>query len=79
VTHQTVEELWYFVRGKGQVWRMLGDREMVVDVEPGWSLSIPTGASFQFRNTGDEPLEFVIVTMPPWPGDQEAVAMPGFW
>ena len=35
VVHQTVEELWYFVRGKGQVWRKLRGREVVVDVEPG--------------------------------------------
>lgn len=79
VAHQTVEELWYFVRGKGQAWRELGDCEVVVDVEPGLSLSIPTGASFQFRNLGDEPLEFIIVTMPPWPGEREAEAQPGLW
>lgn len=79
VAHQTVEELWYFVRGKGQVWRKLGDREEVLHVEPGWSLSIPVGTSFQFRNVGDEPLEFIIVTMPPWPGNHEAVPQPGHW
>lgn len=79
VAHKTVEELWYFVRGKGQVWRSLGSREEVVNVEEGWSLRIPTGACFQFRNIGDEPLEFVLVTMPPWPGPQEATVVPGRW
>jgi mannose-6-phosphate isomerase-like protein (cupin superfamily) len=79
VAHQTVEELWYFVRGKGQVWRSLGAREEILDVEEGWSLCIPTGARFQFKNTGDEPLEFVLVTMPPWPGAQAATAVPGYW
>jgi mannose-6-phosphate isomerase-like protein (cupin superfamily) len=79
VRHRTVEELWYFISGAGRVWRKLEDREKVVEVEPGWSLSIPTGTSFQFQNTGDEPLCFVIVTMPPWPGEGEAVSQPGYW
>ena len=79
IAHRTVEEVWYFIKGRGQVWRRLGDREEVVDVEPGWSLTIPTGSSFQFRNTGGEPLEFIIVTMPPWPGIGEAVRRPGYW
>ncbi len=79
VVHRTVEEVWYFVRGRGQVWRRQGEREEVVDVEPGWSVSIPTGTRFQFRTLGDEPLEFIILTMPPWPGDEEAVPVPGQW
>jgi mannose-6-phosphate isomerase-like protein (cupin superfamily) len=79
VRHRTVEELWFFLSGAGQVWRQLGDQEEIVEVCAGVSLNIPTGASFQFRNTGKEPLCFVIVTMPPWPGAGEAVPLPGFW
>ena len=34
----------------------------------------------QFRNTGEEdPLEAVAVTMPPWPGADEAESVPGPW
>jgi mannose-6-phosphate isomerase-like protein (cupin superfamily) len=51
----------------------------VVEVRAGCSLNIPTGASFQFRNTGSEPLRFVIVTIPPWPGEDEAVQQVGEW
>jgi len=79
VAHQTVEELWYCIRGNGQIWRRAGDCEVVVDVDPGWSHSIPPGASFQFGNVGDEPLEFIIVTMPPWPGSHAALPKPGYW
>lgn len=79
VKHRSVEELWYFISGEGRVWRKMGEREEVVAVKPGVSLHIPTGCSFQFRNTGDSPLCFVIVTMPPWPGEAEAVLQPGFW
>jgi mannose-6-phosphate isomerase-like protein (cupin superfamily) len=79
VTHKTVEEIWFFTAGRGQVWRKAKDVEKLVDVLPGISLTIPTGASFQFCNTGDVPLEFIITTMPPWPGPQEARSVPGHW
>lgn len=79
VRHRTVEEIWYFVQGRGQVWRRQGCRDGVVDVRPGVSLTIPLGTSFQFRNTGDEPLCFVMATMPPWPGEDEADRVEGRW
>ncbi|MCY3831692.1 MAG: cupin domain-containing protein [Chloroflexi bacterium] len=75
VTHRTVEEVWFFLRGDGQVWRKQGEREQVLDVKPGVSLTIPLGARFQFRNVGDVPLEFIIATTPPWPGEDEAVVL----
>jgi mannose-6-phosphate isomerase-like protein (cupin superfamily) len=77
--HGTLEELWYCISGKGQIWRRQGDLEAVVDVKPGVSLSIPTGTTFQFRNTGDDPLCFVIATIPPWPGSEEAIPKTGYW
>ena len=79
VTHMTVEEVWYFLRGRGQVWRKSESCESVEDVAPGVSLTIELGTHFQFRNTGDEDLSFIIVTMPPWPGEQEAVRVDGYW
>ena len=79
VAHRTVEEVWYFLEGTGQVWRRFGDEERVVDVAPGASLSIPVGAHFQFKTTGDGPLRILIVTMPPWPGENEAYRVPGRW
>ena len=79
VAHRTVEEVWYFLEGTGQVWRRFVDEERVVDVTPGGSLSIPVGAHFQFRTTGDSPLRILIVTMPPWPGEDEAYRVPGRW
>ena len=79
IAHRTVEEVWYVTAGRGQVWRKQDDRELVVDVEPGTALTIPIGAHFQFRATGSEPLRFVMCTMPPWPGEQEAVRVPDHW
>ena len=79
VCHRTVEEVWYFLGGRGQVWRKRGEVEETTDVRPGTALSIPLGTHFQFRATGAEPLTFVITTVPPWPGPDEAVPVPGPW
>jgi mannose-6-phosphate isomerase-like protein (cupin superfamily) len=80
VRHRTVEELWYFVGGRGEMWRRDADgREAVDPVETGVALDIPLGTSFQFRAVGDEPLRAVGVTMPPWPGEDEAELVDGRW
>jgi mannose-6-phosphate isomerase-like protein (cupin superfamily) len=79
VAHRTVEEVWYFLDGSGEVWRKHGDDERVVKVSTGVSLSIPARAHFQFRCTGADPLRFVIVTMPPWPGEDEAYRVRDHW
>ena len=79
IAHRTVEEVWYVTAGRGQVWRKQDGRELVVDVERGTALTIPIGVHFQFRTIGSEPLRFVMCTMPPWPGEQEAVRVPDHW
>jgi len=79
VVHRTVEEIWYFVSGRGEMWRRQGLREEVVAVGPGVCLTIPVGTQFQFRALGDDPLAAVAVTMPPWPGDDEAHEVSGRW
>ena len=79
VVHATVDEAWYFLAGTGQVWRRHEGTESVVEVEPGIALTIECGTHFQFRNTGDDDLRFVIVTMPPWPGAQEARRVRDHW
>jgi mannose-6-phosphate isomerase-like protein (cupin superfamily) len=79
VVHRTVEEIWFFLAGRGEMWRRLDDREQVVEVAPGVCITILAGTAFQFRSLGDEPLSAVAVTMPPWPGTGEAVPVPGPW
>jgi len=79
VAHRTVEEIWYFTAGRGRMWRKLGDREEVTEVAPGASITIPTGTDFQFRCDGGEPLEAIAITMPSWPGADEAFAVAGIW
>jgi mannose-6-phosphate isomerase-like protein (cupin superfamily) len=79
VRHKTVEEIWYFISGRGQVWRKRRGQEQVVIVYPELCLTIPSGTHFQFRNIGDEPLCFLIATIPRWPGKQEAEPVRGRW
>jgi len=79
VAHRTVEEIWFFLTGRGEMWRKQNGREEVVAVEPGLCLTIPLGTHFQFRSFGGEPLAAVGVTMPPWPGDDEAFEVEGKW
>ena len=79
VAHRTVEEIWYFLGGSGEMWRKQDGREEVVTLEPGVSITIPLGTHFQFRVTGGEPLATVAVTMPPWPGEDEANPVEGRW
>ena len=79
VAHRTVEEIWYFVGGVGEVWRRRGETESIADVGPGVSLTIPLGTHFQFRAGPQTPLAFVAATMPPWPGETEAFRVEGRW
>ena len=67
VTHCTVEEIWLFLSGRGEMWRRQGKREEITPVEAGVCITIPLGTHFQFRSLGTEPLTAVAVTMPPWP------------
>jgi mannose-6-phosphate isomerase-like protein (cupin superfamily) len=79
VVHKTVEEIWFIVSGKGQIWRRQAEREETVDLEPGICLTIPLGTHFQFRAASSGPLTVIGVTMPPWPGADEAMVVQGPW
>ena len=79
VAHRTVEELWYVTAGSGRIWRCREDREEIVALRPGVSISLPVGTTFQFRSDGTTPLVIVCVTLPPWPGADEAVPAAGAW
>lgn len=80
VVHRTVEEIWYVVEGAGELWRCSADgQESVVALRPGLCATIPLGTRFQFRAAADRAVAVVAVTMPPWPGPDEAVGVTGPW
>jgi mannose-6-phosphate isomerase-like protein (cupin superfamily) len=79
VAHHHVDEIWYILQGRGEMWRRQGDRRETVPLLAGTCLSIPAGTQFQFRSSQDGPLTAVAVTMPPWPGQDEAYEASGVW
>ena len=79
VVHRTIEEVWYVLGGRGEMWRANGGVEETVEVAAGTCITIPVGTRFQFRSFGFEPLAAIGATMPPWPGEGEAVTTEGPW
>ena len=79
VVHRTVEEIWFVFAGQGEMWRKQGEREEIVSLAPGVCLTIPRGTHFQFRASASELVAAVAVTMPPWPGEGEALFVAGPW
>ncbi len=77
VRHQTVEEVWYFLGGSGEVWLRSPETSSgeMRSVAKGDVVVIPTGWAFQFRAGGEEELRFLCFTVPPWPGEEETVAV----
>ncbi len=80
VKHKTVSEIWYCISGKGVIWQKNNDGELVKEFTGGDSFTIPLGNSFQFKNTGQDPLYVIICTMPKWPTEkEEAIPSEGKW
>ena len=79
VAHRTIEEIWFFLSGHGEMWRKQNESEAVVPVHAGICITIPFGTHFQFRAFGHEPLAAVGVAIPPWPGECEAYIVEGKW
>jgi mannose-6-phosphate isomerase-like protein (cupin superfamily) len=79
VAHRSVEEIWFVIGGRGEMWRKQAEREEIVALAAGVSLTIPLGTAFQFRSFGPEPLTMVAITMPPWPGEGEAYEVADTW
>ncbi len=79
VAHRSVEEIWFVLGGRGEMWRKHAEQEEVVPLHSGVTVTIPLGTSFQFRSFGPEPLAMVAITMPPWPGENEAYEVEGKW
>jgi mannose-6-phosphate isomerase-like protein (cupin superfamily) len=79
VRHRTVEEIWYFLSGEGEMWRSDRAREDTTKVSAGVCVTIPVGTRFQFRADPNRPLAAIAITMPPWPGEDEAEIVAGLW
>jgi mannose-6-phosphate isomerase-like protein (cupin superfamily) len=79
IVHERVAETWYFLGGRGELWRSAGDREETIDVHEGVAITLPAGTAFQFRTVGDMPLTAVCVTLPPWSHEARWHSVEGPW
>ncbi len=79
VRHRSVAEIWLVLSGRGLMWRQQNEQQSIVQLETGTCVSVPLGTTFQFRCEGAEPLRIAVVTMPPWPGGEEAEFVSGKW
>jgi mannose-6-phosphate isomerase-like protein (cupin superfamily) len=77
--HATVSEFWHVLSGQGEIWRRDDTAEETTVLTAGVTIDLPVGTAFQYRCTGDAPLTFLCISMPPWPGDQEATHVEGPW
>lgn len=70
VRHRTLDELWYIIAGRGEMWRRQplasGEVTSVERIDPGTCVSLPAGTAFQFSAEGSEALRAIAVTLPPW-------------
>jgi mannose-6-phosphate isomerase-like protein (cupin superfamily) len=77
--HATVSEFWHVLSGEGQIWRRNDTGEETTALRTGVSIDIPVRTAFQYRCTGADPLQFLCISMPRWPGDREATVIEGPW
>ena len=79
VRHKTVEELWYVLEGRFEIWRNDVNGGVPIEVGAGDSFCIPVGCSFQVKAATTDRIKVVAVTTPPWPGDDEVEVVEGYW
>ena len=81
ILHEGLDEIWFCLSGSADLWLSPDGNidDDPVAVSSGVSFAVPEGVSFQLRNLSDTPVDFIGVTMPPWPGDQAVTLVDGPW
>ena len=79
VMHESVDELWFVLSGRGELWRKQDAREEVVALQAGVCVTIPKRTHFQFRASRQDAVAVIAATIPGWPGDAEARFVRGLW
>jgi len=79
VRHRTIEEHWHVLSGRGEIWIDGHSGDGITELAPGVSLVLPPHTAMQFRAGPDADLRVILVTIPPWPGADEAEIVAGIW
>ena len=68
VQRKDLEELYFVIAGKGEVWLkdIESEKEKVVVLKPGTIIQIPSTSVVQYRNTGKKNLILLVPTNPPY-------------
>ena len=69
--HATVSEFWHVLSGQGQIWRRDGRVRRQQFWKQAFPIQHPGRDRIPYRCTGVDPLQFLCITMPPWPGDKK--------
>jgi mannose-6-phosphate isomerase-like protein (cupin superfamily) len=83
IRHRTVSETWFVLDGAGELLRSAeredGLQSEITPLAHGVGVDIPLGTTFQFRSTGKDSLQLLLLTAPRWPGPNEAVVAEQQW
>lgn len=83
VRHRSIDEIWFFLTGSGELWRSNDDQQQIIKISADLSISIPAGTAFQIRVDSECALTAIGTSTPPWPGENsehdEAEAVTGVW
>jgi mannose-6-phosphate isomerase-like protein (cupin superfamily) len=79
IRHRTIEEYWYVIEGEGDIWIEHSGDDDIIELKPGVSFVLPKQTRMQFRARNKSPLTIILVTIPPWPGDDEVEFVEGIW
>jgi mannose-6-phosphate isomerase-like protein (cupin superfamily) len=66
VARDVLDEEYFVIAGTGAVWIKTDEEEKVISVKQGSYVEIPKKAGTQFKNLGNEPLIFLVLTSPPY-------------
>lgn len=74
VSHRTIEEAWYVLRGAGTFHQTLPNGASAeARITAGNALLIQAGTRFWVENTGPTEMAFLCCDAPGWPGPDEAI------
>ena len=77
IEHRTVSEIWYVLSGRGEMWRGAARSSRSWPWSPACASRSRPAPGSSSATLGEVPVGAVAVTMPPWPGDEEAIPVDG--
>lgn len=74
-----LDEGYFVLSGRGEIWRAVNGRDAVTALRPGRWVSMPAGMRFQYRANVGSSLVFLVVVLPSWHEDLFHVVAGGRW